>query len=567
MSTKEQDSALANGKAASEPGQENLEQISTGPSWVQLALVVVLVTALAIAAITVLTQLVPSGPWRLMPLFALLVAIESVITRRWLEWPERKRQLWAYTVAELIVLLTLAPLFLWLSAGQVPAPSSIIDLLENPFIAFNIPLACYMILAFLVWERAHSWSTLFVSLTITQDEFRYYWSSPTQRADDRSIVAPIKHRTAILKQFVNGWIVGGALLIFLVALASFDMRAAASLIADSESLRTVTRLGLDRGLLIALLAYFLGGLWLISQGRATVLKAKWLSNRSRPDPRVVNRWRGWTLLFLAGLSFMALFLPIGTTYPLLRVIQAIFQALLTVISAIISLIFLIIRYIVMLLPDVEPPEGPPPDLAELLGQQQPTVVEPTSTAPALFFGSLFWLTLIGLTVAATLYFMRDRGPNFSLAFLGELWHHLKHWLFALGRNAANTAKAALAQPIRLRLRRPTIGDRVRTPFRFLRIGALPPREQVRFLYLSLLRHAEKQGLPRPHSKTPIEFAQDLKVSWPEAVDDLDQLTSAFLIARYGVGEIDSRRLQLVKDAWLRIRRSGGQRGRNQEGQE
>ena len=70
-----------------------------GPNPMHLALVAVLVCALLMGPIALLWQIDPAGPWRPMPLFALLVAIESVLTRRWLDWPTRRRQKQAYSLA------------------------------------------------------------------------------------------------------------------------------------------------------------------------------------------------------------------------------------------------------------------------------------------------------------------------------------------------------------------------------------------------------------------------------------------------------------------------------------
>jgi hypothetical protein len=76
----------------------------------------------------------------------------------------------------------------------------------------------------------------------------------------------------------------------------------------------------------------------------------------------------------------------------------------------------------------------------------------------------------------------------------------------------------------------------------------------------LVRYADKEGLPRSPEATPIEFSQNLKEEWPEAEAQLDQLTEAFLAARYTDSEINERQLKAAKAAWLQIRR----RDRKQE---
>ncbi len=62
--------------------------------------------------------------------------------------------------------------------------------------------------------------------------------------------------------------------------------------------------------------------------------------------------------------------------------------------------------------------------------------------------------------------------------------------------------------------------------RFLRLGRLSPREQVRYYYLALVRRASERGVKRKAPDTPLEYIQDLKKVWPEAESDLEELTNA-----------------------------------------
>ena len=555
MADRRKDVRDANGPTTAASTDQGSSDIVAGPSWLQLALVVVLDWVLAIGAVTLLNRLDPGGPWRLMPVFALLVALESVLTRRWLEWPERKRQFRLYALAELVVLLTLAPLFLWLASGQVPFPGSLVELLENPFRAFNMPLVLYMALAVFVWHRAHHWATIFIRLSITSAEVKYYTSTLIERSSDWSIVLPLKHRSELLRTFIQSWIAGGAFLIIISALVSVDLSELSQTLSGGQNLRTVTRLGLSEEILLVLLAYFLGGLWLISQGRAVVLKGRWLADGSHRDHRVVASWRKWALLLIALFSVLAMFLPIGTTYPLFQILQALARFAYGVMIALLALLSRLLFFIVSLLPGGEsiPEQQPPFNPGDLL-QRNPLPAETTLNIPTVFAGSAFWLALITLTIVATVYFMSERGPNLTLAHLAALWQRFCRWLSALGQDAADRINLP-DRPIRWPFRRPRLDTGGRAPFGFLRVGGLPPREQVRFLYLSLVRYAGKQGLPRSPQATPIEFTQSLKAEWPEAGTPLDELTSAFLVARYAAGdEIDERRLQAARKAWLQIRR-------------
>ncbi len=67
--------------------------------------------------------------------------------------------------------------------------------------------------------------------------------------------------------------------------------------------------------------------------------------------------------------------------------------------------------------------------------------------------------------------------------------------------------------------------------RFLRLNGLSPREQIMYFYLSTVKRAGEQGC-RAAGETPAEYATDLKQHWPDTEMDVDDLTSAFIEARY-----------------------------------
>jgi hypothetical protein len=99
----------------------------------------------------------------MMPILALLIAFESVLTRRWLDWPTRRRDRPLYSLAELAFLLVLTPFILWLASGSLPIPTSISAMVADPLSVLTLELGLYMLLVVIVWERAHSWSGHFVS--------------------------------------------------------------------------------------------------------------------------------------------------------------------------------------------------------------------------------------------------------------------------------------------------------------------------------------------------------------------------------------------------------------------
>jgi hypothetical protein len=417
--------------------------LTIGPGYFQLALVAILVTALFMGPIALLRQLDPTGPWQMMPILALLIAFESVLTRRWLDWPTRRRDRPLYSLAELAFLLVLTPFILWLASGSLPIPTSISAMVADPLSVLTLDLGLYMLLVILVWERAHSWSGHFIALAITPDEFNYYAATSSERSDDRSIILPLTQRNALLRTFVQGWIAGGIILVVCVALATYNVRSAVGLSSAPDGLRTVTRLGMSQEVLIALLVYFVGGLVLISQGRMVILNGRWLANRSQQDPGIASKWRRWTLVLLAGLALLASFLPIGESFALYRIMQAIaglatavVGLAVAIVAAAFTLILLLIYAIISLFfPSASAPPPPAADIGDLLPLGQPPVE--TGNLQAVLAGSAFWLAIITLAILATLHFLRDRGPGVDLGHLQRVWRRLKVWLIALWSSSSS----------------------------------------------------------------------------------------------------------------------------------
>jgi hypothetical protein len=82
---------------------------------------------------------------------------------------------------------------------------------------------------------------------------------------------------------------------------------------------------------------------------------------------------------------------------------------------------------------------------------------------------------------------------------------------------------------------------------------LSPRQKVYFYYLALIRRGGEQGIPRQPAQTPLEYAQTLDKALPTAEEDIDQLTGAFIEARYSRHSVEPEDANRVKDIWERVR--------------
>jgi hypothetical protein len=89
----------------------------------------------------------------------------------------------------------------------------------------------------------------------------------------------------------------------------------------------------------------------------------------------------------------------------------------------------------------------------------------------------------------------------------------------------------------------------------LRLNSLSPRERIWYFYLSTVKRAAEKGVVRGKAETPLEFSADLKAEWPEAEEDLDALTDAFLAARYSRREPGEEDVNPVKKRWRQVKSS------------
>ncbi|MFZ1400928.1 MAG: DUF4129 domain-containing protein, partial [Candidatus Promineifilaceae bacterium] len=185
----------------------------------------------------------------------------------------------------------------------------------------------------------------------------------------------------------------------------------------------------------------------------------------------------------------------------------------------------------------------------------PSAIPPSAIDTGLITSSLFWAVAIVMSVMAISFFLRERGVKVNTAVLQTFWQRFRHWLRLAWREAGSQVQD-WQQAVRTRLQRqPKESEENKPPWRFIRLNALSPREQIRYFYLSTVKRASDKGVPRQQAETPLEFAEDLKQQWPDAEEDVDALTDAFLAARYGRSPIDAEDVNPVKKRWRQVKSS------------
>jgi len=78
---------------------------------------------------------------------------------------------------------------------------------------------------------------------------------------------------------------------------------------------------------------------------------------------------------------------------------------------------------------------------------------------------------------------------------------------------------------------------------------------VRRVYAQLLDWAAGEGRPRRPAETPLEFGAVLEGLRPELREDLDAITHAYLLVRYGEISESTEMIRAVLASWDRVRRS------------
>lgn len=520
-------------------------------------LIALLATSLAVGFLMLAEVLTPGQPWLRLLWLALFAALEGAYTTAWLNNPDsRGVERGTYRAAEALLLVVVARVVSWLLfGGGIPTPDDVRVFLGAPlsfFMTGNFFTTALVTL--LTWWLAVTVSRIFAQLDVGADEVRFYTLSlPEQKAqaDNRPIQIA---RGALQDQYLKLWIGMGLLMVFLAALSTYEVRELVSVINPFE----IARLGLRPIMLFALMLYFLAGLWLLSHARLLRMNARWLMDGVAKEASLERAWQRAALALVLIVAFAASFLPIGSTLAISRILRAAvggFAYLLGLVYAFIGYLFAAVLTLLTRSAGDAGPIQPLPTLAPL-PTPPPVTPPPSNPVVGFVFSSLFWTLLIALVIGALLFFLRERGYRLERASVQRSLTSLSAALRALWLRLRGRARAA-GRELRRRLQ-PAVALRgVSLPAaprsRFLRLNALSPREQVRYYYLSTVRRAGERGVRREPQDTPLEYARDLKDTWPDAENDLDELTNAFLAARYSPAPIDRSAAGRVKAGWKRIK--------------
>lgn len=516
---------------------------------VQPVLIAAMITAVYAAGATLFAISNQNVVWSRSILLAFLVVLEGVMTTVWLYKPDqRSNSKLAYRAAEAVVLFLLVRLGLWVIGDARPQVELFTEYLRYPGqLAQGMFLPAYFMMM-VAWTFGLSVSELFRKLAISEAEAYYYLTPKKQRLDDER---PFQlNRLALIQIFYNQWLALGMLLVVLTALSTFDVPT-----AFQEFTLNVTRLGLKPQMLSALIIFFLGGFLLISQGRLTARSARWLREGTSKSVELEKGWYRYSQWVLLIVILIAAVLPIWSTDGIGSILGQVLRAIFNVITA---LLFLIIGFFRSLFPPAEAGETlqptPEPVARPTAAPVEPIPPSEPSEVFGYFISSTVWALIIVFSIIAITYFLRERGIRLNRAFFQQIWQQLR-WLLRSTWRGVSTQANQLQRAVRQRLQNNPQPEKPPTtpPWQFIRVNGLPPREQIKYFYLSTLQRADEKGIGRQENMTPAEFAAMLKEQFPDAEEEVDVLTEAFMRARYTAQIIERDESNTIKARWKRMR--------------
>jgi hypothetical protein len=518
----------------------------------------ILVLSLLTGVVALIRGVTLDQRWSALLIFLLLVALEAIYTTNWLRHPDRLRlDRTTYRAAELFLIVILVRIVSGIVFNEpFPRAADLRIYLGNPLAFFmNGPFIVSLLLTLITWRLAVVLSKIFSRLEVSEFELRYY-SLPLAQRKAISEDQPIQGgRRKLVNSFAQYWVWGGILLAITVGLSSLEIRS----FDFFKNPLAMGSLGLQPILLIMMLLYFGIGFWLLSQAKLMEMNARWLVNNITKDEQMERRWQRSTLLILFLIGLIAAFLPIGPTLAIGRILRALIYVLLFIINGIIFLLSIPVVLLLSLLSNkpIEEVEPLPPMIPEVPSYNPPAELSSLGEIVAMVFSSAFWSILAVVLVLALLFFLRERKNLSHIKSAAELWQQFKSWLQEFyWRFRLRFEAVRLQLPVRLarERKRDKKGEDRKRRWRFIRLSALAPREQIRYFYLSTVRRAGEKGVKRESAETPLEYAEDLKDGWPEVEEEVSELTEAFLEARYSDKEITSDDVPEVKETWKDVRR-------------
>lgn len=506
-------------------------------------LIIVLVVCINVALSILLAQYAPglgAGVRLAILVLGIAAALIGVTTTTWLAHPnQRLRRTAGYRIAEIVLILLLARGVLWLAAGQLPSVEAFLMRPDEVF--FDGPYLLTLVALLFTWLAAIDFTDDLAQLALQPDELHV---AQTARSGVFDSSRPAQaDRRAILRRIVARWVGWGIVLIFIASALRMGI--------TRERFWTLARQDVAPTVIAAIVVYFLCGLLLLSQGQLAVLRARWTLDRLPTSGSIMRNWPIYTLVVLVATALLALFLPLGDTLLISRVLGVILDLLYSAVTLIFQLVSLLLILLFSLLPNAEP-LPPPVGTPEAAGAPPP--MPPAVEIPPWIGGALFWTSILFILALAAYFYFTDKQTNFR--WLGkfaallrarceQLWSGWRAW-----RRSQQLRRAA-------KLGSEIVEGGSGRRWWPLRWGGLRPDQQVRYLYFQMLERAAEYDKPRGESETPAAYAPRLSQEVGAEEQDkeaIDALTKAFVQVRYAGQVPASEQVSWLAQLWDRLRK-------------
>ncbi|MFN8467702.1 MAG: DUF4129 domain-containing protein [Caldilineaceae bacterium] len=506
-------------------------------------LIFVLVLCINIALLVLLEQyaagLGAGVRWAILAL-GVVAAVIGVTSTTWLAHPDQRlRRTAGYRIAEIVLILLVSRVVLWLAQGSLPSLDAF--MLRPDEVFLDGPYLLTLLVLLFTWFAAIDFTDDLAQLGLQPDELHV---AQTARSGVFDSSRPVQgDRRAILRRIVARWVGWGIVLIFIASALRMGV--------TRERFWTLARQDVHPLVIAVIVIYFLCGLLLLSQGQLAVLRARWTIDGLPTSGSILRNWPIYTAAVLLVTAFVALFLPLGDTLLISRVLSFVLDAIYHVVTLIFQLISLVLILLFSLLPRSQqlPPPQPTP---EAVAAAPPT--PPMLEIPPWFGGALFWTTILFILALAAYFYFTDRETNMRWLrklrdMLSARWQQLRGSWRAWRRSVQMRDASSLGTAI--------TGAATSRKWWPLQWGGLNPEQQVRYLYFQLLNRAAEYDKGRLESETPTAYAPRLSEEVDAQAEDreaIEALTKAFVQVRYAGQAARQEQVSWLAQLWDHLRK-------------
>jgi hypothetical protein len=522
------------------------------PSWwvdnlLRPALIAAMLTCLMAPPVALLEWLYEDWEGTYVLAFAFVAGLEGIISERTLQ--KQRITGWGYLVsraAEFLVLMLALKLVGYVGLGfdQLRADSQLWSIDINTLVTEQ---DLYLAMLFLpMWAGA-----IYVARMVRDLDVQEMPSPPSDKTSIEYylwLTRPSVPRDCqqVLQWLGEFFVWGGIVLLFMSMLVYLFVSQ-------------------DKGVAWPVTLYFILGIALMSQGQFSVLTSSWQVQEIPVQRGIARRWLVWAAIFVTIVTLVAALLPTWYTMGPLQALLGLLAILADIFTGLLALLLYLLSVPLRLLVSEE--ELPPPPTMVPQSFSVPEAANHGSAIPEIIISAVFWTVVLAILTYSVYRFYRDRVGSLSdealstgwwgriAAWLKDMWHRWRLWRQGIQERLVRPRAERKPE----RTRRPS-------PFRFFFPGRLPPREQVRYFYLSAEKRAGEAGRARRPGQTPYEYRVSLDESFPDLEPDLTGLTDAFVHARYSALPVQKEQAEAVKPLWQRIK-TALRRRRLSEGQQ